>query len=254
MRRFLLPLAGATLCAIGLWGCGSMPTTIAGKPWLKRGVATSDRLEKQPSRNPLRNRGDSKPALRDEADDESRTAERGRRERDESSASQREQLAKFDPETLQLIEDELAASPSEERQDVFNVVLNMQPSMVKQFIHTRRVLRQMGQNAPHQFVTPEQSVGRGSNPIQLVAGEQGPVDGGSSNNPQGYPGSSQNIPGRDPSRDPGLGAVDPWNRKTQPDASSSNGSWSNDSLNPPAPLPFNQIPALPATGHSAGYT
>lgn len=250
MRRLILPLAIAALCAVGLWGCGSVPTTIAGKPWLKRGVATSDRME-TPSRNPLRKRTDSKRPSRELAEADRQLTESVHSKQDEKPLSRNEKLAKFDPETLQLIEDELAATPPEEREDFFEVVLSLQPAMVRQFIHTRRVVRQVGQDSPGRFVASEQQIGSRRNPVQLVAGERSPTDGRSSVNSQD---PSQNVMGRNPSRDPGLGAVDPWNRQTQPGQRAATGGWANDSQKPPAPLPFNQIPALPATGHSAGYT
>lgn len=256
MRRLILALAVVALCAVGLWGCGSVPKTIAEKPWLKRDAATSDPTETA-SRNPLRKRAESKPEprSRDLAEEEVASKEAPRREPEpERRSSTEEKLAKFDPETLQLIEQELAATPAEERKEVADWILSMPPSKVPMFIHTRRVVRQMGQDRAGQFVTPEQELGKNSNRIQLVGGEQSPLDGRSTVNSQGLQDPSQDVLGRDPSRDPGLGAVDPWNRQTQAGASADTGGWTNEVAPPPAPLPFNQIPALPATGHSAGYT
>jgi hypothetical protein len=50
-----------------------------------------------------------------------------------------------------------------------------------------------------------------------------------------------------------LGAVDPWQRQTQAQLPAANGGWANDPGQPPAQLPFNQIPSIQGTGHSASY-
>ncbi len=163
---------------------------------------------------------------------------------------------RFDKDTLKLIEEELERTPPAEREQFYQDVMSLEPAMVRQIIRMRRVVRQVGKEAPSQFVSADQMSEPVSRPtrsrIQLVAGEE-PADGDFEEQTAGHSTPSRPIFGRDPSRDPGLGGADPWNRETPANAPAASGSGANDSSVPPSPLPFNQIPTQPPAGHTAGY-
>jgi hypothetical protein len=237
MSRLFLPPLLAVVCAASLWGCGPSANLAAGKPWSKRNPGSRDLL----ADNPLRERADARRSSgqRAAAPEELALAK---------SRSQNSHLEKFDEETLELIEEELANTPPEERAQFYNDVISLQPAMVRQIIHTRRIVRQVGQDAPSSRLASPQDRQAERHPggIQRVSGEEF-VE----NRPPLEYDPLDNSPGREPGRDPGLGAVDPWQRQTgspQP-----TGGWTNDPSQPPADLPFNQIPSISGTGHSAGY-
>ncbi len=243
MRRFILFVLLAGLCAVELWGCGPSANMLAGKSLFKRSRPAADRM----ADNPLRERADAKRTRQEAGEDAFAGSEHGtaklRRE-----ASQTE-LDKFDKETLDLIEEELANTPPEERAQFYKDVISLQPAMVRQIIQTRRIVRQVGQDAPSRFVSPQQMKSGNRSGIQLAAAEEY-ADDAPTLPPEN---SSPGVLGREPARDPGLGAADPWNRQTQSQRQPASGGWTNDPKRPPAPLPFNQIPAISGTGHSAGY-
>jgi hypothetical protein len=235
MRRCSL-LILAAICALGLCGCGPTTFTNLRKPGLKPDLAKAERArETAPRKRP--DRASTSERANDEAEASEVLAARPKNDAAEAEAGN---LANFEPDLLELIEEELAKTPPEERSQFYQDIVSLQPAMVRQIIQTRRIVRQVGQDAPGRFVTPNQMVGGNSGRIQQAAAEEFADDG------------SQNQVGRNPSRDPGLGAVDPWNRQT-PSPENSVGGWNNESGKPPAPLPFNQIPAFPGTGHSSSY-
>lgn len=236
MRRLSLLILAPAFCAVWLSGCGATPLTpaILRKPWFDRDMAKADPVPE----NPLRKRRDARPTERNPADDRSE-GEQILAARPDDARGETSELAKFDPELLAMIEKELLDTPPEERAQFYQDIVSLQPAMVRQIIQTRRIVRQVGQDAPSRFVTPDQTAGRNTGRIEHVGGEQ-------------FADESQDQIGRNPARDPGLGAVDPWDRETQSRENSA-GGWTDGSATTPAPLPFNQIPAFPGTGHSAGY-
>ena len=237
MRRCSLLILTLAVCAVGLCGCGPSAFTNLRKPGFKPDVAKADRApEKAPRKRSERGPSTAEPANDEAAPPEDLAA----RPKGDAAGSETGNLANFEPELLELIEEELAQTPPEERAQFYRDIVSLQPAMVRQIIQTRRIVRQVGQDAPSRFVTPDQMLGRNPGRVRQAAGEQFADDG------------SQNQIGRNPARDPGLGAVDPWNRQT-PSPENSAGGWNNESAKPPAPLPFNQIPALSGTGHSSKY-
>lgn len=233
MRRFIAALIVPAFCAGGLWGCGPSANTIAGKPKLKR-----DEPQDFLADNPLRERSD---ARRTQWKAEEKSAARA------ETKSEAAALAKFDKETLTLIEEELVNTPPEEREQFYKDVISLQPAMVRQIIHTRRIVRQVGQDAPSRLASADSPAG-GNRPIRQTSGVE------YSDLPMDSSDPNRDVSGYDPARDAGLGAADPWNRQTQSPSPQTSGGWTNDPNRPPTDLPFGQIPAMSGTGHSASYT
>ncbi len=251
MRRFSRLMAFLALCVLGFAGCGLNAQSVVGKYWPSRSKPSHGPTYV----NPLRERADAASEQFAEADPsnerEAASAEHSTETSRKTPAT--ETLARFDMETQKLIQAELANTPPGEKEQFYKDVVSLPPAMVRQIIRMRRVVRQAGQDAPHRFVSAEemrqQSVPEAPSRIQLVAGEE-PADEDSEAISAGHSTETRAILGRDPARDPGLGAADPWNRETSTNARSGSGG---DSSLPPSPLPFNQIPARPGADHFAGY-
>ena len=148
MRRFSRHMALLALCVLSFGGCGLNAQSVAGKSWLRRPKAADER--KIPSANaPMRPRlPNNSPRPIPRRDTEEASAEPRTETSRKTAASGSEKPAQFDKETLKLIEEELANTPPAEKEQFYKDVMSLQPAMVRQIIRMRRVVRQVGQDAP----------------------------------------------------------------------------------------------------------